>query len=94
MEDKLRLLYPSIGADVLALVVSQAESFVLDYCNLAEIPDALSSVVLDMCKQDINRMLAEGIAAESAGGSTVTYESDYSPQVYKRLKKHKRLAVL
>lgn len=94
MEDKLSLLYPSIGADVLGLVISQAESFVLDYCNLAEIPDALSSVVLDMCKQDINRMLSEGISAESAGGSTVTYESDYSPQVYKRLKKHKRLAVL
>ncbi len=94
LTDNLELLYPSLDTDVISLVASQAESFVLDYCNLAEIPDALSSVLLDMCKQDINRMLAEGISAESAGGSTVTYESDYSPQVYKRLKKHKRLAVL
>ena len=91
MEDKLKLLYPSVEINVIALVVAQAQSFVLDYCNLEEIPAALESVVLDMCKQDLNKLRAEGLSSESAGGSSLSYEQDYTPNVYKRLKKHKKL---
>ncbi len=94
MEDKLKLLYPSVDDSVVALVVEQAQSYVLDYCNLEEIPTALESVVLDMCKQDLNRLRAEGLTSESSGGSSLSYEQDYTPNVYKRLKKHKRIKVL
>ena len=91
MEQKLKLLYPSIDDSVIALVIAQAQSYILDYCNLEEIPAALESVVLDMCKQDLNRLRAEGLSSESAGGSSLSYEQDYTPNVYKRLKKHKKL---
>lgn len=91
MEEKLKLLYPSVDDDVIELVIEQAQSYVLDYCNIDEIPEALESVVLDMCKQDLNRLRGEGLSNESAGGSSVSYEQDYTPQVYKRLKKHKRI---
>lgn len=94
METKLALLYPSLDAQVIALVVEQAQLFVLDYCNLEEIPTALESVVLDMCKQDINKLYAEGYNSESAGGSSISYEQDYTANVYKRLKKHKVLKTL
>lgn len=90
----LELLYPSLDSDVTALLLSQAKSFVLDYCGIEEIPTALQAVVFEMCKQDANKLLAEGLKEESAGGSTVSYESDYTPSVYKRLKKHKRLRTL
>ena len=33
MEEKLSLLYPSLDSDIIALVLAQVESFVLDYCN-------------------------------------------------------------
>ena len=89
MEAKLAILYPSVSANVIALVIEQAQSFVLDYCNLEEIPTALNSVILEMCKQDINKIGAEGLSSESAGGSSISYEQDYTPLVYKRLKKHK-----
>jgi len=94
MEEKLELLYPHLSSEVLAQVVSQAESFVLDYCGLDEVPTTLTSVLLDMCKQDINRLLSEGLVSEGAGGSSLAYAQDYSPQVYKRLKRHKRMRVL
>lgn len=94
LSENLELLYPSIDTDVISLVTEQAESFVLDYCNLEVIPSNLQSVLLDMCKQDINKLLAEGLTSESAGGSTIAYETDYTAQVYKRLRKHKRMRTL
>lgn len=94
MINKLKLLYPSLDDGVLALVLEQAQDFVLDYCNIEEIPNSLNSVLLDMCKQDINKLNAEGFNSESAGGSSISYETDYSQSVYKRLKKHKRVKCL
>lgn len=94
MINKLKLLYPSLNDGVLALVLEQAQDFVLDYCNIEEIPNSLNSVLLDMCKQDINKLNAEGFNSESAGGSSISYETDYSQSVYKRLKKHKRVKCL
>ena len=94
MVNKLKLLYPSLNDEVLALVLAQAQDFVLDYCNIEEIPNSLNSVLLDMCKQDINKLNAEGFNSESAGGSSISYETDYSQSVYKRLKKHKRVKCL
>ena len=94
MINKLKLLYPSLDDGVLALVLEQAQDFVLDYCNIEEIPNSLNSVLLDMCKQDINKLNAEGFNSESAGGSSISYDTDYSQSVYKRLKKHKRVKCL
>lgn len=94
LADNLELLYPSVDTDILSLIIEQAQAFVLDYCNIEEIPQTLNSVLLDMCKQDVNKLLAEGFSSETAGGSSVTYESDYTPQVYKRLRKHKRMRTL
>lgn len=91
MEENIKLLYPSVDNSVIALVLQQVQSFVLDYCNLEEIPSTLNPVLLDMCKQDLNKMLSEGISSQSAGGSTISYVQDYTPNIYKRLKKHKRI---
>ena len=94
MEEKLALLYPSIDSSVIALVIEQAQSFVLDYCNLEDIPFGLEGVVFDMCKQDLNKLNSEGLSSEGAGGSSISYETDYTPNIYKRLKKHKRIKLI
>ena len=94
MEENIKLLYPSVDDEVIALVLGQVQSFVLDYCNIAEIPSTLEGVVLEMCKQDLNKMLSQGISSQSAGGSSVSYEQDYTQNVYKRLKKHKRIKTI
>lgn len=94
IQEQLALLYPAIDNEVIELVFAQAQSFVLDYCNLDVIPSGLNSVLLDMCKQDINKLLAEGYSSESAGGSSISYNTDYTEVVYKRLKKHKRIKTI
>lgn len=94
IQEKLALLYPAIDSDVIGLVYEQAQSFVLDYCNLEELPSELESVLFDMCKQDINKLLSEGFSSESAGGSSISYSTDYTEVVYKRLKKHKKIKTL
>ena len=43
MLEKLQLLYPAVDADILNMVIDNAESFVLDYCNIDEIPSVLSA---------------------------------------------------
>lgn len=94
LTDNLELLYPSVDGDVVSLVTEHARTFVLDYCNIEEVPPALESVLLDMCREDLNKMLSEGLESEGAGGSSVTYCTDYTPRIYKRLKKHKRMRAL
>lgn len=94
MEQQLGILYPAISSAVIALVVSNCEDYVLDYCRLDEIPSALESVVFQMSKEDLNKIGAEGFNSESAGGASVSYETDYSPLVYKRLNKHKRMLMI
>lgn len=94
LADKLAILYPAIDSQVIGLVIEQAQAFVLDYCNIDEIPEELDSVILDMSKQDINKLLSEGFQSEGAGGSSVSYSTDYTEVVYKRLKKHKRIKSL
>lgn len=94
MEEKLSLIYPSIDQEVIEDCIEHAEDFVRDYCNLSEIPEELGSVIYLMCREDLNRVDAEGLSSESAGDSSISYLEDYSPRVYKRLKKHKRMRVI
>lgn len=93
MEQKLQLLYPSVSPDIIQMVIEDNEAFILDYCNLAEIPESLSSVLLLMCQECINKLGAEGFSSEGAGGSSVSYVTDYSDRVYKRLNRHRLIKV-
>lgn len=94
MLEKLMLLYPAVDADILNIVYDNAEGFILDYCNIDEVPSMLEGVLLQMCKEDINKMYAEGFNSESSGGGNVNYITDYSDIVYKRLAKHKRIKTI
>lgn len=90
LEEKLEILYPSVSDEVIALIAEQARAFVLEYCHIEEIPESLQGTLLEMCKQDINKLGAEGLSSEGAGGSSVAYATDYTERVYKVLKRHKR----
>ncbi len=94
MEERLSLLYPSIDRETLSAVIGHAESFALDYCNLQELPSSLAGTIYKMCRQELNQLLAEGLSSESSGGSSLAYLEDWTPDVYKQLRKHKRIKVL
>ena len=94
MKEKLKLLYPAVDADIIDIVYENAEAFILDYCNIEEVPTLLEGVILQMCKEDINKMYAEGFDSESSGGGNINYITDYSETVYKRLRKHKKIRTI
>jgi hypothetical protein len=91
MLDKLKLLYPSTDEQVLSLLMENAQSFFINYCNLAEFPNTAESILLKMVSEDINKLYSEGYASESAGGNSVGYLTDYSAPIYKQLNKFKRI---
>lgn len=92
--DKLKLFYPSVPVDVLESVLEDAQSYVLDYCNIEECPAGFDTLLFKMCQEDINKIGAEGYASESVAGNSTAYADDYSPGVYKRLNKHKRIRMV
>lgn len=94
MLEKLKLLYPAIPDELLALLLENATNFVCDYCNLDELDSSLNSVLFRIVQEDLNKVDSQGLGSESAGGVSVSYTSDYSPMVYKALNRHKRIRVV
>ena len=89
--DNLKILYPSIGDAVLEMVIEQVEEDLLEYCNIQEIPENTSALLLAMAKEKINILGAEGFTTENVAGSSITLTGDYSAGIYKRLNKYKRI---
>lgn len=94
MNANLKLLYPSLSESILDVVENAAREDFIEYCNIEEVPDEASYLLLAMCQERVNRLYSEGLTGESVGGSTVSLLTDYSDQVKKRLKQYKRIRVI
>lgn len=94
LQEKLETLYPSVDDEVLSVVIDSCTAFVTDYCNIEEVPSSLEGTLLTMCQESINKIGAEGFDSESAGGSSVSYLTDFSEKVYRSLKPHRRILFL
>ena len=95
MNERLQLLYPSLDASLVSAAIEHAEDFALDYCNIEEIPSKLLGTIEKMARAELNLLKTEGLAGESAGGSSATYREDpYGPDIYKHLRKCKRIKVM
>jgi hypothetical protein len=94
MLNKLTLLYPSISQDIFSIILENAQAFFLDYCNISEFPATGDSLLFRMCVEDINKLGAEGYSSESSGGNSVSYNSDYSDNIYKCLNKYKHIRTI
>ncbi len=94
MLEKLKTLYPAIPDELLTLLLENAESFICDYCNLAEYSNSLDSVLFKMVQEDLTKVDAQGMSSESAGGVSVSYTTDYSQPIYKSLNRHKKIKLL
>ena len=91
MIEKLKILYPAIPDELLSLLLENAQTFICDYCNLDEIDSSLNATLFKIIQEDLNKVDAQGMTSESAGGVSIAYTSDYSPAVYASLNKHKRI---
>lgn len=94
MIEKLKMLYPAIDEQILTLLLDNAEAFVCDYCNVDLLTPSLESIAFKIIQEDISKLGSEGLSNESTGGNSVSYQEDYSPSIYKRLNRHKKIKVV
>lgn len=94
IREKLSILFPNLDEEVMDVIIAKVRCFILDYCNVEEVPEALEAAALAMCEENISKLGSQGVSSESAGGSSVSYMDDYSPSVYRQLKKFRRIKVI
>lgn len=91
MIDDLQALTNSSNTAVLTLLMNQCKEIATDYCNLTEYDDKLDKIVEVMVCERFNKLSAEGISSQSYSGISESYLDDFSPMVYKGLRKHRKL---
>ena len=79
---------------LLSELIDNAEEYVAVYCNnpnaVALLPGAIASMVI----QDYNRLGAEGLNSESYSGVSFNYQSAYSEDIMKQLRRYRKVGVI
>lgn len=91
MIDDLQTLTNCNNTQVLNLLISQCKMFATDYCGLAEYEEKLDEIVKVMVCERFNKLSADGISSQSYSGISESYTDDFSPMIYKGLRKHRKL---
>lgn len=90
--EKLKLLTGEGDEDLLSLLLSDAEEFVLGYTNRTVLPDGLKKTVRDLAVIAYNRLGTEGETGRSEGGES--YSFDTAPkQIYDVLDRYRLAGV-
>lgn len=91
MIDDLQALTKCEDTQVLNLLINQCKLIATDYCNLDEYSEKLDEVVKVMVCERFNKLSADGISSQSYSGISESYTDDFSPMIYKSLRKHRKL---
>ena len=75
-------------------LIDNAEEYVANYCNNADAVDSLTSAIIAMVIQDYNRMGAEGLNSESYSGVSFSYQTTYSEDIMKQLRRYRKIGVI
>lgn len=91
--DKIKIL---IGAEdskapIIQLLVEEAKSDAVNYCNLDSYDEKLDYVVIKMVRFKYSRLGTEGLAAQSYSGVSESFQEDYPADIYKDLRHFRRL---
>ena len=91
MIEDLRTLTNCDDTNILSLLVNQCKLIAKDYCNMDEYNQKLDEIVKVMVCQRFNKLSADGISSQSYSGISESYTDDFSPMIYKSLRKHRKL---
>jgi len=91
MIDDLQILTNCSNTSVLNLLISQCKIVATDYCNLDSYDEKLDEIVKVMVCERFNKLSADGISSQSYSGISESYTDDFSPMIYKSLRKHRKL---
>lgn len=86
--EKLKKLTGESDEELLSLLLSDAETFVLSYTNRTRVIPQLEKTVRDLAVIALNRMGTEGETGRSEGGGSYTF-NDAPKQIYDVLKRYR-----
>lgn len=86
--EKLKKLTGESDEDLLSLLLSDAEEFVLNYTNRTKLPDVLKQPVRDLAVIALNRMGTEGENSRSEAGASYNF-NDAPKQIYDVLNRYR-----
>lgn len=86
--EKLKKLTGESDEELLSLLLSDAETFVLSYTNRTRVIPQLEKTVRDLAVIALNRMGTEGETGRSEGGGSYTF-NDAPKQIYGVLNRYR-----
>ena len=86
--EKLKKLTGESDEELLSLLLSDAETFVLSYTNRTRVIPQLEKTVRDLAVIALNRMGTEGETGRSEGGGSYTF-NDAPKQIYDVLNRYR-----
>ena len=94
MLDTLKKLTNCADESLLTILLEQCKNTALDFCNLDEYNSKLDYIVQQMVMERYNKLYSDGISSKSFSGMSEAYTDDFSPSIYKQLRKHRKLRTL
>lgn len=88
--EKIKKITGESDEELLSLLLTDAETFVLSYTNRTKIPEALKKTVRDLAVIALNRMGTEGETGRSEAGESYSFET--APQSVYDIMNRYRLA--
>lgn len=79
---------------LLTELISDAEEFAKTYCNNADVVSLVGAAIVQMVIEDYNKMGAEGLNSESYSGVSFNYQSAYSEDIMKQLRRYRKIGVI
>lgn len=86
--EKLKKLTGESDEELLSLLLSNAEEFVLGYTNRTKLPDVLKQPVRDLAVIALNRMGTEGESSRSEAGASYSF-NDAPKQIFDVLNRYR-----
>lgn len=86
--DKMKILTGESDAELLSLLLDDAESFVLEYTNRTKLVTGLEKTVRDLAIIALNRMGTEGETGRSEGGESYSF-NDAPKHIYDVLNRYR-----
>ena len=86
--DKMKILTGEGDAELLSLLLDDAESFVLEYTNRTKLVTRLEKTVRDLAIIALNRMGTEGETGRSEGGESYSF-NDAPKHIYDVLNRYR-----
>lgn len=80
--------------EIFDIYFNNVEDFILDWCNLPEVPPKLYSTMISMIVFDYQERGLENIRSESKGSLIQSFHTEYPPNIMNRLSRHAQVKFL